>query len=403
MPIQTVIDKGMVPVKFWSPKEQIESEAFDQLTALSQLPFIFHHIASMPDVHVGKGSCVGTVFATDGAVIPSAVGVDIGCGMLAAQLRIDRDRVLAILPEIRHSIERSVPVGFNANKETTQTVKDWWMKNGLPSDTPPAYTTKKYDKFTESLKGAIYKLGTLGGGNHFIEICIDKEGNVWAMLHSGSRNIGSTCASYFMDLAKERCAEWKIQLPNQDCAYLPTTTPEGKRYLEWLDWCQKYAFENREEMFRRILKDLSYAVNDRKDIEVAFKINCHHNYSTLENHFGKNVLVTRKGAIRARVDDFGIIPGSMGTKSFIVKGKGNPDSFMSCSHGAGRIMSRTKAKEMFDLSCVISQTQGVECRKDEGIIDELPGAYKNIDTVMKNQEDLVEIVAELKQVMCIKG
>ncbi len=382
-------------VKSWCP--DIEEEARLQVENIARLPFIFKHVAVMPDAHAGKGSTVGTVVATKGAVIPAAVGVDIGCGMMAVKTTLNPERVKDSLPQIRHSIERSIPVGFESHL----------AKNA------PGYAWEGWNAF-DSMQGAtqqilndkqryVNQLGSLGGGNHFIEVCLDKEGIVWVMLHSGSRNIGKTMADIHINKAKGLMKKMFIDLPDPDLAYLAHGTPEFVAYRNDVLWCQDYAKENRQIMMRLVLKDLSHAVNDKEDVKVTMAVNCHHNYLEWENHFGENVIVTRKGAVRARVGDFGIIPGSMGAKSFIVKGLGNEMSFHSCSHGAGRRMSRTKARATFTKEDLINQTKGVECRKDADVIDEIPAAYKDIDEVMRNQSDLVEIVAELKQILCVKG
>ena len=394
-------EKQNVPVKVWSELSTVEPEAVKQLTNIASLPFVFKHVAAMPDVHLGTGATVGSVIATKGAVIPAAVGVDIGCGMMAAQIKVPLNELKEKVSAIRTAIEAVVPVGFSDNKHISSRVANWegWQRwDNLHAS--------KYRKVNESeLKSkAMKQAGTLGGGNHFIELCEDTRGNAWVMLHSGSRGIGNNLASLHIDNAKDAMKKMFISLPDKDLAYYVENTPEYDTYMYDLSWAQDYAMFNREEMMDKVLTVISSALGlEQKHPEVITSINCHHNYATKENHYGENVLVTRKGAVRARQGDFGIIPGSMGTRSYIVKGKGNSESFCSCSHGAGRRMSRTKAKETFTVDDLIQQTQGVECRKDVGVLDELPSAYKNIDVVMENQKDLVEIVAELKQFMCIKG
>lgn len=389
MPIQVVLETENVPVKIWT--NTAEPESIEQLKNTARLPFVFKHVAAMPDVHFGIGATVGSVVATKGAICPAAVGVDIGCGMMAAKLPLDYKVVCDKLPELRHSIERSIPVGFNGNKRLESTVENWegW---GL--------WTRPMDALYQNAKA---QMGSLGGGNHFIEICLDTENNVWVMLHSGSRGVGNKIASRHIEKAKGIMKQLFIGLPDPDLAYFAQGTQEFTDYVSDVKWCQDYAFNNRKEMMRRILKDLGYMFNDKSPVEPVMQVNCHHNYLEWENHYGENVLVTRKGAVRARKDDLGIIPGSMGTKSYIVRGKGNPESFDSCSHGAGRRMSRKKARAQFTLEDIAKQTEGVECRKDIGIVDEIPGAYKDIDVVMANQSDLVEVVAQLKQVLCVKG
>jgi tRNA-splicing ligase RtcB (3'-phosphate/5'-hydroxy nucleic acid ligase) len=377
------------PIKIWT--NDIEDEALLQLKKLSRMPFIHSHIAVMPDVHHGMGSTIGTVIATKGAIIPAAVGVDIGCGMCALKLPFKVDAFGDNLEGLRHSIERSIPVGFRHNSELNDRTSDVMECLGL--------TAK------EALQ-----LGTLGGGNHFIEICQDENNDAWVLLHSGSRGMGKQRAEIHIDKAKGLMKQYFINTPDVDLAYLAQGTEEFDAYLEDLMLAQAFALNNRHEMLIRIAKDIAFFVyghdcDAKKMIEIlgGFRVDCHHNYTQQENHFGQNVWITRKGALSARKDQYGIIPGSMGTKSYIVKGLGNLDSFCSCSHGAGRKMSRTAARKQFTIEDLIEQTNGVECRKDKDVIDEIPGAYKSIDQVMKNQEDLVEIVHTLNQLICIKG
>jgi tRNA-splicing ligase RtcB len=387
------------PIKIWN--NDVEDEAINQLINLAKLPFIHNHIAVMPDVHAGKGSTIGTVIATKGAIIPAAVGVDIGCGMTAVKLPFKIDMFDGKLSELRNQIERSVPVGFNANKEISQNVE---TKIKLLGD---LYC---FDMIAKEIKRSYYQCGSLGGGNHFIEICTDTDGTAWVMLHSGSRNIGKTIADYHINNAKSLMKKYFINLPDPELAYLAQNTIEFDAYIHDMNWAQQYAFYNRDEMMERILKQISYLVygkdytnaNNHNDLAVL-KVSCHHNYTTIENHFGNNIFITRKGAVSARNGELGIIPGSMGAKSFIVRGLGNPESFYSCSHGAGRKMSRTKARAIFTQEDLINQTNGIECRKDNAVIDEIPGAYKDIDIVMNNQADLVSIEYTLKQLICIKG
>jgi tRNA-splicing ligase RtcB len=392
MPPQIVIETSHVPVKIWS--QEVEAEAQKQLENVARLPFVFKHVAVMPDVHAGRGATIGSVVATKGAICPAAVGVDIGCGMMAVKTTLNSAQVAEKIAEIRHSIERSIPVGFNANRSLTQEVQNWtgFTDEWIVAQHPMSVIQK-----------SAAQLGSLGGGNHFIEVCLDEQTNVWIMLHSGSRNIGKTLAERHIDKAKGLMKSMFIGLPDPDLAYFAQGTPEFSAYVNDVRWAQSYAMFNRQEMMRRILKDLGFMFNNGTPIEPTFSVNCHHNYLEWEHHYGENVIVTRKGAVRAREGDFGIIPGSMGTRSFIVRGKGNPESFNSCSHGAGRRMSRTKARATFTVEDLAKQTEGVECRKDIGIVDEIPAAYKNIEDVMKNQEDLVEILYTLKQICCIKG
>jgi tRNA-splicing ligase RtcB len=401
MPIKGVLTKANVPVKIWSDIAGVESAALTQLTNAANLPFVFKHVAAMPDVHLGKGATVGSVIATKGAVCPAAVGVDIGCGMCAVRTDLDPRVVQDKITAIRLSIERSIPVGHESNHKLVPSVNAWKGWKDWANVSVIGHNGKDGG---EMLKRAQSQLGSLGGGNHFIEVCIDTQNKVWVMLHSGSRNVGKVVAERHIDKAKDLMKQMFIHLPDPDLAYFAQGTTDFQNYLADVEWCQDYAAQNRKEMMARVLKDLSYAVhNEDGAIEVDVKVNCHHNYISKENHYGENVLVTRKGAVRAREGDLGIIPGSMGTRSYIVRGLGNPESFCSCSHGAGRRMSRGEAKRRFTLADLQAQTLGVECRQDDGVLDEIPGAYKDIDEVMANQTDLVEILHELKQIMCVKG
>lgn len=391
--IQQVLSEGKVPVKIWT--NEVEAQAKNQLVNLSKLPFLHKHVAVMPDCHHGKGSTVGTVIATRGAIIPAAVGVDIGCGMCAVKLPFKIDVFGDSLDKLRSSIERIVPVGFNSHKEVSDRVGNIIIRM------PPLI---KFYNF--SLEKIALQLGTLGGGNHFIEICQDKENNAWVMLHSGSRNVGKTLADIHINNAKSLMKKYFIDLPDPDLAYLVQNTEEFNNYMNDLDWAQNYAKENRNEMMLKVLSQISvhlYGEDKGSEFMTTFRVDCHHNYTQMENHYDANVFLTRKGAVSAKKGEFGIIPGSMGTGSFIVKGLGNPESFNSCSHGAGRKMSRNEARKKFNLEDLIQQTSGVNCKKEESFIDEIPQAYKDIQEVMNNQADLVEIVHELKQIMCIKG
>jgi tRNA-splicing ligase RtcB len=390
MPIERTIDDAGAPVKVWTG--DIEPEAERQLRNIAKLPFLFKHVAVMPDVHFGKGATVGSVIATRDAIIPAAVGVDIGCGMAAVPTHLtSADFADGDVAALRHSIERGIPVGFNSNKQPRDAALAW------------ARTQKQARGRTTSEK-ALCQLGTLGGGNHFIELCTDERDRVWIVLHSGSRNLGKTLAEQHIKIAQKLADRFAIDLPDADLAYLNAGTPEFAAYIDDLKFAQEYAFENRREMLDAIVKDVRRFF-DRKGRAVAFDdpINCHHNYVAWEHHFGKDVIVTRKGAIRARSGDLGIIPGSMGTRSYIVEGLGNEESFTSCSHGAGRRMSRSKARKQFTAADLAAQTEGVECRKDAGVIDEIPAAYKDIDRVMQQQRDLVQVRHTLKQFMCVKG
>ncbi|HEY8034983.1 MAG TPA: RtcB family protein [Methylobacter sp.] len=398
MPIQKIMTKGKVPVKIYT--DEIEPEAMQQLYNMAQLPFIYNHIAVMPDVHMGKGATVGSVIPTRQAIIPAAVGVDIGCGMNALRLSIKAHDLPDNLRSLRLFIEDAIPVGFNMHKQDRarqSTVIG--LSGGL------AHILDKHPKINAMQRKPyetwVRQLGTLGGGNHFIELCLDENQDVWIMLHSGSRGIGNVIGSYFIALAQKDMGQHLANLPDKDLAYFSEGAKHYDDYLNAVEWAQDYAMANRREMMVLLIEALRKKLPKFGVTKEA--INCHHNYVAREDHFGASLLITRKGAIRAGEGELGIIPGSMGTKSYIVRGKGNPQSFCSCSHGAGRRMSRTAAKRQFTVDAVEAQTQGVECRKDKGIIDEIPGAYKDIDTVMENQSDLVEVVHTLKQVLCVKG
>lgn len=389
-----VIDTERIPIKIWSELDQVDANAIQQLKNTAAMPFVFKHVAAMPDVHLGIGATVGSVIATKNAIMPAAVGVDIGCGMMAVKTPLDYRLVQDKIKEIRHSIERSIPVGFNQHKNKNAVGLEFTGWNSMDS-------LMGYD--IDLKQKARMQMGTLGGGNHFIEICLDTTNAVWVMLHSGSRGVGNIVARRHIESAKNLMKQMFITLPDPDLAYFVQDTVEFSRYIANLKWLQDYAYQNRVEMMNLVLKDLAHSVNNAEPIKRLLEVNCHHNYTEQENHFNENVWVTRKGAVRARINDLGIIPGSMGAKSFIVKGLGNHESFQSCSHGAGRKMSRTQATKTFTKDDLALQTAGVECRKDAGVIDEIPAAYKDIDVVMNNQKDLVEIVAQLKQILCVKG
>jgi tRNA-splicing ligase RtcB len=398
MPILKTINKGRVPVKIYT--DEVEPEAMQQLYNMSQLPIIHSHIAAMPDVHLGKGATVGAVIPTHGAIIPAAVGVDIGCGMNAMRLSVKAEELPDNLRAIRLAIEAAIPVGFNMHKSDRareSTIRA--LSGGLDT------ILGKHGKITSRQKRPyqtwIRQIGTLGGGNHFIELCLDENRDVWVMLHSGSRGIGNAIGQYFIELARKDMGQHVIQLPDKDLAYFSEGARHFDDYVEAVHWAQEYAMANRREMMHLIIGVLRKQLPKFGITKEA--INCHHNYVAREFHFGEDLFITRKGAIRAGEGELGIIPGSMGAKSYIVRGKGNPTSFCSCSHGAGRRMSRHAAKRRFSKEDVERQTAGVECRKDKGIIDEIPDAYKDIDRVMENQSDLVEVVHTLKQIICIKG
>jgi len=387
-----------VPVKIFT--NDIESEALEQLSQLAQLQFIHAHIAVMPDVHAGIGATVGSVIPTQSAIIPAAVGVDIGCGMNAIRLSLTAAQLPDDLKPLRLAIERKVPVGFNQHKQikakaSTLTPLQLRLKRITDKHQGLLRMLRDFDRTWQR------QLGTLGGGNHFIELCLDEADQVWVMLHSGSRGLGNCIGTYFIERAKKEAQSRFGHVPDKDLSYFAEGSNSFDDYREAVQWAQDYAMENRREMMRLILEAIRPLLPSFQMSKEA--INCHHNYVAQETHFGEDVYVTRKGAISAQADELGIIPGSMGAKSYIVRGKGNPESFCSCSHGAGRRMSRSKAKRLFSVDDLAVQTAGIECRKDSGVLDELPAAYKDIDQVMANQADLIEVVHTLRQVLCIKG
>ncbi|MDH4384917.1 MAG: RtcB family protein [Caulobacter sp.] len=394
-----------VHIKAWTRGVPIEDAAMQQLRNVASLPFIHKHLAVMPDVHWGMGATVGSVIPTVGAIIPAAVGVDIGCGMMAVRTSIRAEHLPDDLSAIRSSIEAAVPHGRTDNGGRND--------KGAWSDTPPSAAADRWSALQAGYEAVVEKhpkaahprgpghLGTLGTGNHFIELCLDEAGDVWVMLHSGSRGVGNRFGSYFIERAKQEMRRWFINLADQDLAYFAEGTEGFIDYIRAVSWAQKYARANREVMMDQVLAVLRQSFPDLAVTQEA--VNCHHNYVTREKHFGKEVFITRKGAVKAGLGDLGIIPGSMGAKSFIVRGKGNPDSFCTCSHGAGRAMSRNEARRRFSVEDHIAATNGVECRKDAEVIDETPMAYKDIDAVMAAQSDLVDVVHALRQVVCVKG
>lgn len=389
-------------IKMWTDHVPVEEMALQQIMNISKMPFIHKHIAIMPDVHYGIGATVGSVIPTKGAIIPAAVGVDIGCGMIAAKTSLTANDLPDNLFELRSLIEKDIPVGMNGYlADNIPEANNLLFKQHCFKEL--CHILEKHPKIGSNQK-PLYQMGTLGGGNHFIELCLDKTGSLWIMLHSGSRGIGNRIGTYFIEKAKKEMEKYHIidHLPDKDLSYLVENTELFDDYINAMEFAQSYAMHNRNCMLMIVWKILSIFFNKTVEYEEQV-INCHHNYTTRENHFGENVWITRKGAVNASKGKLGIIPGSMGARSFIVQGLGNPESFNSCSHGAGRVMSRTQAKKLVSLDEHIIDTQGVECRKDLDVIDETPKAYKNIDNVMKSQEDLVEILYELKQVMCIKG
>lgn len=379
------------------PPETIEPEAMTQITNTSTVPFLFKHVAVMPDTHYGKGSTVGTVLPTKGAVIPAAVGVDIGCGMIAVKTNLKREQ-LPDLAAIRHSIERSIPMSagrFNTKitESAQKRIEELEKTDGFLSA----------DRISSNWREQI---GTLGGGNHFIEICVDPEDTIWVTLHSGSRGVGNKIGNHYIKLAQEMCEKMLVQLPDPDLAYLPEGTVDFCDYIRDLRWAQKFALLNREEMMDRVLKDISYCIykedGHQKDFEIE-RINCHHNFTQIEKHFGHDVWITRKGAIQAKEGMKGMIPGSMGTRSYIVSGLECPMAFHSAPHGAGRRMSRGKARAAFTMEDFDKAMVGIEHRRSDVLIDELPMAYKDIDVVMENAKELVKIETTLKQILNVKG
>ena len=398
MPVKEVLTKGRVPVKIWT--DEVDDRSREQLSNIASLPFIHHHVAAMPDVHLGIGATIGSVIATHKAIIPAAVGVDLGCGMVAARLSLTANEIdEKALQKVFDQISRDVPVGRDQHRDERVLVDaSKPFEPGLKSltDRHPELL-KAFGKFSKWTN----QMGTLGGGNHFIEVCLDETNQVWVMLHSGSRGIGNAIASYFIALARKDMERWMIQLPDRDLAYFPEGSEHFADYVEAVHWAQDYAMQNRISMLELVLAALQRHLPPFTVTTEA--VNCHHNYVAQEHHYGENVWVTRKGAIRARAGDLGIVPGSMGARSFIVRGLGNHESFCSSAHGAGRRMSRTAAEKQFTVADMVAQTQGVICRKDKDVIDEIPGAYKDIDQVMANQADLTEILHTLKQVVCVKG
>jgi tRNA-splicing ligase RtcB len=398
MPVLQEIREGRVPVRVYTG--QIEPAARAQLVNISRLPIVHHHVAAMPDVHLGIGATVGSVIPTLHAIIPAAVGVDIGCGMMAARLSLTGNEVdEASLKKVFNQITRDVPVGFGQHDD-----------RGARGHAAKRFS-KPLRKILEQHPGIgkrigknshwALQLGTLGGGNHFIEVCLDEADRVWVMLHSGSRGIGNAIGSYFIELARKDAERNQIQLPDRDLAYFPEGAAHFDDYVEAVGWAQDYARANREEMMELVLEALHRHLPAFELTDAA--VNCHHNYVEREEHYGEKVWLTRKGAIRAGAGELGIIPGSMGARSYIVRGRGAAESFHSCAHGAGRRMSRNAAQKAFSVQDLVKQTEGVVCRKDKGVIDEIPGAYKDIDEVMANQSDLVAVVHTLKQVICVKG
>ena len=401
---------GGVPVKMWTNGVPVEAQALRQLENAAKLPIVFSHVAVMPDVHYGIGATIGSVIPTLKAIIPAAVGVDIGCGMIACKTTLMASDLPDNLGPLRSEIEKAVPHGMSPKqyrREGSNRDVGSWTNPPAAADTAWAQLVTEFDAICMDyprLKNTNNHrhMGTLGGGNHFVEICLDEAGSVWIMLHSGSRGVGNAIGTHFIELAKKDAELHQRNLPDQDLAYFEEGSQYFADYVRGVGWAQKFARLNREVMMQAVIGALRKSV--AKPFETHLEaVNCHHNYVQKETHFGQEVYVTRKGAVSAKAGELGIIPGSMGAKSFIVRGKGNPDSFNSCSHGAGRTMSRTRAKKLFTVQDQIDATAGVECRKDADVIDEIPMAYKDIDAVMLAQSDLVEVVYTLKQVVCVKG
>jgi tRNA-splicing ligase RtcB (3'-phosphate/5'-hydroxy nucleic acid ligase) len=396
---------GGVPVKMWTRGVPVEDEARKQLANAARLPVVFRHIAAMPDVHLGIGATVGSVIPTLKAIIPAAVGVDIGCGMMAAKTTLRAEDLPDNLGPLRSAIERAVPHGSNPRSRGRD--QGSWENPPETVDQIWATLAGEFDALCEihpRLKNTNNRkhLGTLGSGNHFIEVCLDEAGFVWFMLHSGSRGVGNAIGTHFIELAKKDAERHQRNLPDQDLAYFEEGAQYFGDYVRAVSWAQQFAQRNREVMMTNLIATVRKVIAKPFESHVE-AVNCHHNYVQQERHFGEDVFVTRKGAVSARKGQMGIIPGSMGARSYIVRGLGNPESFDSCSHGAGRVMSRTKAKKLFTVDDQIKATEGVECRKDADVIDEIPMAYKDIDAVMAAQRDLVEVVHTLKQVVCVKG
>ena len=397
MPVITVLEgsDNQKPVKIWT--DEVSPQALEQMRKVASLPFIHKHVAGMPDIHLGKGATIGSVIATTDAIIPAAVGVDIGCGMNAVQLTLKATDLPDNLLPIRHSIEKVIPLGAGKEHKEAQLSGNSPVVSGLQrilEKHPNIIQRGSRDKF-------VRQMGSLGSGNHFIELCLDEHDNVWVMLHSGSRGIGNQIGQYFIQLARKDMERQQIHLPDRDLGYLKEGSDFFDDYVEAVAWAQNYALLNREHMMNTILVVLRKHLKPFTIMDEA--INCHHNFVEQELHDGQQVWVTRKGAIRARNSELGIIPGSMGAKSYIIRGKGNPEAFCSCAHGAGRSMSRTAAKKAFSVRDLEDQTRGIECRKDKGVLDEIPGAYKNIDKVISLQGDLVEVVRTLRQIVNVKG
>lgn len=379
---------GAVPLKLWINGVPAEEQAIRQLGRVARMPFVRKWVVGLPDMHFGIGATVGSVIVTKDAVIPAAVGVDIGCGMRATLTGLAAPAADSLLA-IRTAIEKAVPTGPSFHSKIHRDSSRAWEALEVG-----------YDGVTDALPETAHKnvraqLGSLGGGNHFIEVCLDENNRVWVVIHSGSRGVGNRIGVQYIRRAKELCKKWHIKMEDPNLAYFPRDTETFSEYMSAVDWAQEYALVNRQLMMQLVLETLG--------AEVLESFDCHHNYINWENHYGENVMVTRKGAVSAREGEIGIIPGSMGTRSYIVRGLGNKESFNSCSHGAGRVMSRSEAKRRFTVEDHAKATEGIECRKDKGMLDETPGAYKDVESVMKAQKDLCEPIHTLRQLVCVKG
>ncbi len=403
---RVIKEENASPIKAWVNGVPFEEEAERQLRNTAQLPFIHKWIAVMPDVHLGLGATIGSVIPTTQAIIPAAVGVDLGCGMMAVRTSLDGSQLPDNMEGVREAIEKEVPHGRSHHggrndrgawgRLPPEVEKGWaGLEHGFNS------IVSKYPKLANA--NSVHHLGTLGSGNHFIEVCQDQQDGIWFMLHSGSRGIGNRIGTSFISLAKQDMKNWFINLPDKDLAYLSEGTQHFKDYVEAVSWAQEFARINREIMMENVIAAVRKTSGIPPFEARVEAVNCHHNYVAREHHYGKDIWVTRKGAVRAGKGELGIIPGSMGARSYIVRGLGNPESFHSCSHGAGRVMSRREAKRRFTIADHKKATRGVACRKDKNVLDETPAAYKNIDKVMAAQKDLVEIVTTLKQIVCVKG
>jgi len=386
------------PVKAWVRGVEFDAGARRQVENIAALPFVHDHVAVMPDVHVGKGATVGSVIPTIGAIVPAAVGVDIGCGMIAAKLTLRAEDLPTDLRRVRAAIEKVIPVGKGAHRDAPAAAEAAWA-DGLGE----RYANVVSKAPAVSTRNVREQLGTLGGGNHHIELCIDEAGDVWFTLHSGSRGAGNRIGQFYIEAAQRELARLGVTLVDRDLAHLTEHTPLFDAYVEAVGWAQDYARANRDLMMRHAIEAMNGKAGLPRFKAAGTLVNCHHNYVAREHHFGADVFVTRKGAVRAGLGELGFIPGSMGTRNYVVRGLGNAESFESCSHGAGRRMSRSEAKSRLTLADLKRETDGIECRKDAGVLDEAPSAYKDIDAVMAAQHDLVRIVHTLRQVVCIKG